>query len=240
MKHLIALLFCCSTAFGQSVTLPERMVSLPGTWVVIAPSKVEGGMPNWRIGAGLQEVDLSALLPPEMVGKLRGKVVTAEKPGLYVVEAWNAKADKASQIATCVVEIKGSTPPIPPTPPTPPDPPVPPPSPAPIPVDGFRVLIIFDDEKTIPKLPEKQQQIIYSLNVREYLDKACAKSQDGTPEYRMFPVKVQGAEKVWADAMARPRTSLPWMVVSNGKTGWEGPLPGDVAAAMEIFKKHEK
>ena len=45
-------------------------------------------------------------------------------------------------------------------------------------------------------------------------------------------------EKAWQDAMKRPHPTLPYLIVSNGKSGYEGPLPTSVDEAMTILKKY--
>jgi hypothetical protein len=103
------------SALGQSVTLPPEVKGGVGAWIIIAPEKIDGGKPRWRIDPGLQEVRLDLLLPPEQIAMLRGKVVTANKAGRFKIEAWNAKADAASDISTCWVVI-GEPVPVPPDP----------------------------------------------------------------------------------------------------------------------------
>jgi len=41
-------------------------------------------------------------------------------------------------------------------------------------------------------------------------------------------VSTKNVSKIWQDAMALPRTSLPWVVISNGISGYSGPLPATV------------
>jgi hypothetical protein len=111
---------------AQEVKLPAEIKAGPGEWIVVAPLEVDGGKPKWRIDPGLQEVPLNRLLPPEMVAQLKGKVLRGD-PGRYKVEAWNAKGDEASEIATCWISIGSPQPP----PVVPPDNVVVPPGPTP-------------------------------------------------------------------------------------------------------------
>lgn len=117
--------------------------------------------------------------------------------------------------------------------------PVPPPSPAPIPVDGFRALIVYDTT-SLGKLPKEQETILYAKAIRDYLNAKCVVGADGkTKEWRIWPSTVNAAaeSKLWQDALARPRASVPWILISTGKAGYEGPLPATVDATMTILQK---
>ncbi len=234
MKRFVSLLALFALAlpcWGQSVKLPETITGVPGQWIVVAPLAVEGGAVKYRFDPALQEVNLGQLLPDEMVGKLKGKVVTTSAPGRYKYEAWNAKGDIASDIAVGWIVILGPQP-QPPLPPAPlPDPkpkPVPPPpSPAPIPVAGFRVAIVFEQNGPTAVLSKTQFNELYGAEVAAYLNQKCVKDASGQPEWRIWnkDTPLANASKLWQDAMARPRDNLPWIIISDGATGFEGPLP---------------
>jgi hypothetical protein len=84
------------------------------------------------------------------------------------------------------------------------------------------ILFGDDDPAPGPKSP----------SLRDYLFAACPKGPDGkTPEYRIWPdaVDASGESKLWQDAYKLPRERTPWIVVSNGTTGYQGPLPDNVA-----------
>jgi hypothetical protein len=133
------------------------------------------------------------------------------------------------------------TPPVPPVPPAPPVPPVPPTPPAPIPSAGFRALIVYDTAK-VATLPREQQLILFSKSVRDYLNATAVKGTDSkTGEWRIYDkdTDVSKESQLWQDAMKRPRKELPWLIVSNGKSGFEGPLPATVADTLALFKKYE-
>lgn len=172
------------------------------------------------------------------------------EPYLYVVQA------QASGMAELIVVPEGTKdaasvtrkliesqlapipPPVPPEPPKPPTPPAPPPNPAPIPVDGFRSLIVYESAD-LSKLPAGQLAALYSQQVRDYLTSKCTMGPDGkTKEWRTLDKDVVADSKLWQDAMARPRKSLPWIVLSDGKTGFEGPLPATEADLMTLLKKY--
>jgi hypothetical protein len=121
-----------------------------------------------------------------------------------------------------------------PNPPGPVDPPKPP---APIVADGLHVLIVYESAD-LQKLPPGQLSALKSQTVRDYLDGRCAK-ENGVAAWRIWDADVDTKEssKAWQDAMKRPRASLPWIVISDGKSGFEGPLPGTVDATLELLKK---
>lgn len=121
-----------------------------------------------------------------------------------------------------------------------PTPPPPPPVPAPIVGEGFRVLITFDKDK-LTTLSMGQQSILFGKTVRDYLESKCVMGPDGkTKEFRIYPNSTpkDSIDKKWRDAMSRPKNADPWLIVSDGKTGFEGPLPKTVEEAMTILKKY--
>ncbi len=144
---------------------------------------------------------------------------------------------KSYNLATQVIVGNG---PNPPNPPTPPDPPLPPPSPAPIPVAGFRVLIVEEQEDR-SKLTAGQREFLFGAKSRDWLDANCIK-ENGQPGYRIYDKNAPvGADaKLWQDAMARPRTGLPSILISNGTTGFEGPMPATLQEIETLVQKYLK
>ncbi len=128
-----------------------------------------------------------------------------------------------------------------PTPGPGPVPPGPTPGPTPIPDTGFRVLMVYESaEKS--KYTAGQLAALDGQAVRDYLDTHCVKGPDGkTPERRIWDKDITREQaaadsKLWADALERTRGKpLPWLVISTGKTGYEGPLPED---ALALLKKY--
>jgi hypothetical protein len=61
-----------------------------------------------------------------------------------------------------------------------------------------------------------------------------------TREWRIWDKDVDPSQEsaVWQAAMKRPRASVPWLLVSNGKTGYEGPLPGTADDLLALLKKY--
>lgn len=132
----------------------------------------------------------------------------------------------------------GPTPPTPPgpTPPVPPGPtpPVPPPEPpAPIPADGLHVLLVYESSE-LARYPSAMVASWYSKKVRDYL---TAKGN----RWRIWDqnVDASGDTPVWQTALARAKgKGTPWLIVSNGKTGYEGPPPATTEALLALLKKY--
>lgn len=118
--------------------------------------------------------------------------------------------------------------------------PAPPEPPAPIPGEGFKVLIVRESAD-LTKLPQSQQLVLRGATVAGYLDRRCATESDGkTKAHRIFDkdADTSGDYAYWTEAMKRPRSNYPWIVISNGKTGFEGPLPLTVADTMALLQKY--
>jgi hypothetical protein len=120
----------------------------------------------------------------------------------------------------------------------PPVPPVPPTPPAPIPDAGLRVLIVYESAK-LSSLPPAQYLILTSTAFRTAMDSTCVKV-GSQPEWRIYDkdASVANESPIWQKAMARPRASHPWILVSNGKSGFEGPLPATVEDTLALVKKY--
>lgn len=132
--------------------------------------------------------------------------------------------------------------PVPPGPgpiptPIPIPPPVPPAPPAPIPHPGLRVLMTYD----LKALTADQSTLMGDKSLREWLSSVCTKGPDGvTPEWRVYPsgMDMSSESDIWKGVMARPRPSLPWVVISNGRTGTEEPMPPTPAEFKALVSKY--
>jgi hypothetical protein len=218
------LLVAGGPAWGQSVKLPETVTGKPGTWIIV-PAEADGGIVQWYLpDNGLTEVPLGSLFGDDLARRAKGRVFTAETPGRYRVVAYCAKGDVASTAAVCTV-IVGESPA--------------PPSPAPIVGDGLRVLIVYESAE-LSTLPRSQAAILTAAEVRTYLNVRCAKGPDGrTAEWRIWDQNADTAAETptWRAAMARKRDKLPWIVISNGTAGFEGPLPATNADTLTLLKQ---
>jgi hypothetical protein len=168
----------------------------------------------------------------------------AETRGVYVLSAVAPK-DATPKIVSKRIQVGEVVPPNPnPPPPGPPNPPPTPPSPPvpivqPFPVPGFRLLVVYESDPATskPKLTQEQGAILTGAAVRQLLSARCVKDSKGAPEFRFLDedADMSNAAPHWQEAMKRARRSLPWLIISDGVTGWEGPLPETVAKFTELI-----
>lgn len=98
---------------------------------------------------------------------------------------------------------------------------------------GLHVLII-EETSARNELKPGQQAIIASVPMMRFLDENCKgwrvwdKDTDVTRE-----------AKFWQDAMAVERTSVPWLLVWNGRRGASGELPATVDEAKKVIGKYK-
>ncbi len=196
---------------------------------------------------------LHVLAPGLLVDK-NTAVVSSAAPGSYELLAL---VGKEGTVCLVKVEAVGPQPP-PPVPdpfPPPPPPPPPPPSPSvPIPHAGFRVLMVYETGET-SKLPQAQIAILTAKEIRDYLKAKTVIGPDGkTREFRIWDkdLNVAGDHAIWREAMKRQeqganpltndltgkRTTLPWIMISDGTRGFEGPLPKTVEETLALLKQY--
>lgn len=230
-------ILCALVLFwGQDLTLPEIIKGDVAAFVTVSAETTGKTVKFVALDPGL------SVFPPGLLSNPKVTVVSSAKPGVFRLLAYTAAGDMPSDPVICKVVI-GNTPIDPPPGPGPnppePQPVDPPPGPAPIPLDGLRVLMVYDAD-SLARLPAAQHSIFFSAEVRKYLNEHCAKGPSGTAEWRLYPKSVDNSADLphWRAAMARERKSLPWIVISNGKAGYEGPLPANIAEALELLKKY--
>jgi hypothetical protein len=177
-------------------------------------------------------------------------------PGSYTVELTVGGTDKDGQFVLDgdeVVVTIGKPTPGPGPPDVDPDvkPPPPTPSVAPIAKPGLRVLIVREsDANDQTALTAGQREVIRPGKVWDYLRaKTVTEAENPGGAWRILDPQVNPLTngdpdgKTWAEAMKRPRASIPWVVISNGtkNTGYEGPLPSDITGAkfIDLLKQYE-
>lgn len=234
MKFLYCILltvFLGGNVLAQNVTAvvqgPDK--ADPGDLVILDASQSKGTAFRWVLAYPKDRTFLA-------FNDNKTVVFASGKPGEYLFVLVVAGVEKETlQVASAEkrVVIGNPTPGPGPTPNPGPNPPSP--NPSPIPLAGLRVLVV--SERTGTPIPSDQQAILTSALVRQALSR-CEKGSNGVPEFRFFDPDVDLSDQPqhWKDAMKLPRASLPWVIISNGKTGFSGPLPKDVDSFLELLK----
>ena len=134
--------------------------------------------------------------------------------------------------------------------PTPGPAPFPFPSPTPAPVNpapiadaGLRVWFLSNYKDLSHPEFRAQAEVLSSTILKQFLIDHCVKGTDGkTPEYRSFDVSqtdhLANESPLWQTAAERKHDSLPWMGISNGKTGFEGPVPKSIQETIDLIGKY--
>jgi hypothetical protein len=239
-RYLLPLLLALAApCFGQEIKIegPDQFPAGQDIWLTgILPEGVEE---NYR-----WEVIPAPLVPPkELVDRKGNAVLVISQPNstfYTILLDGSIPSDGKDPSFRARKDVKVGKQPDPgPLPPVPPDPgPTPdPPSPAPIPEPGFRVLIFYEKDDPLPPL---QMAILAGEEVAKYLDVVCIDEPDGTSGYRIYDddADLSNELPVWQKAFQRRPQSLPWVIISNGKTGYEGPLPASPSAFVDLCKKY--
>ena len=208
----------CTSVEGVTLGCSEKSTTAPATVTPIGTVKVGG-----PVGIRLRLKSRTAIIT-----SAGSNVYSVATPGTHIVEVLgigiiDGKLFFDEQDVTVVVGVA----------PEPGPPPGPEPIPAPIPVAGFHVLFVAESS-TLPSLPQTQLTIFYSQEMRAWLD------QNTTAWRYLDPnVVIPVCDEVWCPAMKRPRTSTPWIIVSNGVTGYEGPLPITVTETIKLIEQYK-
>lgn len=158
----------------------------------------------------------------------------APGPWSVTVRLFDPQAGIKTERAMVTIGQLPKPPPVDPVDPVDPDP-TDPDNPPPIPAAGLHVLIV-EETADRGKLPAEQAAIFTSQVLADELRKLCPDRwrilDDDTPTSNL--------PDVWKSALALQRDRLPWLVVSNGNTGYSGPLPGSVDEVLQIVRSHAK
>jgi len=104
--------------------------------------------------------------------------------------------------------------------------------------DNLKVLVVYETEDLTKQ--RFVSDIIASPIVRNYL-RSKARRPDGTENFRFFDQHTtfsSCAPDGFCKAMQRPRASLPWVIISNDKTSFEGPLPAGVSDFLKLLRSY--
>lgn len=160
-------------------------------------------------------------------------------PGTYEFWAWAGSKEGLTDLAVARVTVGDGKPaPGPDVKPDPkPDEPPDPPKDIPLPGDGLRVLILYES-KDLSTYPATQLSVMNGKTVRDWLDANCAAGAGNRREWNIWDADQDASAmgKIWVDAMARKRDSLPWLIASNGRQAVEIPLPKTPAEFIEKVK----
>jgi hypothetical protein len=113
------------------------------------------------------------------------------------------------------------------------DPPQPPaPVVSPIPHDGLHVLIV-EETSSRSRLTPEQVSIFTDTKWRDYVS-----SKNGKFRVLDQHAEFTDSSDIFKAALDRPRSGIPWLIVSNQPHGGEEiPLPANPAALLEVLKK---
>lgn len=161
--------------------------------------------------------------------------VFANGSGRANLTAWGVDAKgKAKKLVSILIEANRGPQPPPPVPPGPVPPgPVPPgpTPPSPLPSDKLRVLTVYESADT---LTAQQNGVMRSTIAYGAINQAGG-------EWKVLDKDIDVSAEpptFWRAGLARPRTSLPWVIISSPKGFWEGPLPKTVAEYLALIKTY--
>lgn len=250
---ILALLMCSAQAWAElTVTVKPAQTVVTVTPEIITQLQSADGD---KIGDAIREVGPAVVQPavPAAVVTVKSdrdlskslvkiKCVTADvlkiEQGVYVVAKAGTHTIDINVISEAPLQWDDETVTVtvgqPTPPPDPPPPPGPTPGVAPIEGPGFRVMFVGE---TGDDMPQAVADIFYSPEITKYLNENCVKV-DGQPDFRRVDPDTQYTDQTnrFVKALARPRASLPWLIVSNGVTGYEGPFPATVAETLALLK----
>lgn len=201
-------------------------------FTVTAPAGA--GLYFWTYPAGVQAADKGDVL--EVINAPKGSITIS-------VKSISAKLDKDGKfigfdtkfgsVSFAIGEVPD---------PKPPEPKPDPVKPAPIPLPGFRVLIIEESDAAFrKKLTPGQFNFMFGAASRGWLDTVTTLEM-GQPGYRIYDKDATGVNdtQTWPkEALKRPRGSeLPWLIISNGVTGFEGPMPASEPDIKALVQKY--
>lgn len=221
-----------------SVTMPEKLTVKAGRMAQIEIT-YDGADPKFVVFG--KDVDTFQEFTTKPNTILLRVLPYADKQEITVI-AWCVKDNKSSAPAVCKITVGKPDP----GPGPDPDPdPTPTPTPAPIPLNGLSALIIYESAE-MGNIPSSQRIIIQSEaagGVLSYLRANCT-NDPSKPDWKAWRVwdkdtPVANEHKVWQDAMARKRDSMPWLIISNPNHGggYEGPLPKTTEETLTLLKK---
>lgn len=183
----------------------------------------------WSVPAGMTAADLGDTLR-----------VTAAAKGEYTVgvKALVIDFDKKTTEtkAASVTFIVGDNP-LPPVPPPPPIPPPDPKPPAPIPADKLHVMLVCEFTNGSPLLTQAQINELWGQPMADWIRAKDVQMRkfDKDIDAKNLTGTWKAAWSAWKGNVENPS---PWLIISNGVTGYSGPLPA--TGILDFLKKYER
>lgn len=218
-------LLLTADAFATPPTAPARVSVAVGEVDRVTIKQDAKKDVGWRSGTAESNLFVDELRAKEGETRL---LIQGKVKGTYYIVLWSKGETDSSVVEVVVGDGK-------------PDilPPGPTPTPPPIPEKGFRVLVVFESEE-LQKYPASQVAAMMSGEVRGYLNDKCATSNDGKgKEWAVMDKDTTGLPKLWQDAVGKAKgKTLPYIIISDGTTGFEGPLPPTTSEVLTLLKKY--
>ena len=141
------------------------------------------------------------------------------------------------------VRVQASKPDPTPVPPGP----NPPPNPTPVPTGKLWVVIV-EESDNLTTVPSSILLSKFSQKVREYCYSHCVKNAKGVPEFKVYDddqdiadsgesAEIKDAFKAAVADRKAKNTDVPWIVISNGKDGYSGPLSNE-EDTLKLLKQY--
>jgi hypothetical protein len=96
--------------------------------------------------------------------------------------------------------------------------------------DKFRVMLVVDPNATLPR---QQSLVVGAKGWQEYVASKGGQWRVLGPEAEF----TLGTGEPWKSALARPRASMPWLVIGSASGGAEQPLPADPDRMLEVCRQ---
>jgi hypothetical protein len=213
-----------STTFAD-IVIPSDLQGQVGEFVYVKSS-----VPNvvWQVlDPGLKMVP-STYLKSSDTG-----IFLSNKVGKYRIIVWEKDSHNPPTFGLITIS-EGPPNPIDPPPPNPIDPP------KPTILSKPRLAVYYESSK-LRDYPRPQQLIFSSKNILSYLDTHVTKT-NGFPDYRFFDkdiIDFSKVDKIWQDMSARPRRSIPWVVIFDDNNFiYEGELPVTDVQFQTLLQKY--
>jgi len=242
MRYLAFLLLFCSSALCQELKIvgDTKVIDIDRTVVVKDKITLVNTLPV-TVSAPAGGFGYAWDYPTGITAKrtLNTLVISAAPKGITSISVEWSVVDFDKKLidgkSASITFAIGAPDPVPPKPPEP--------ATKPIAIEGISVLMVVNKDATGVIGTQGQKSFVTSADIRVYLDSKCSKDP-ASQEWKAYrqlqaTTDMSGDAKAWQDAMKRPRnTTAPWMIISNPKGSYEGPIPATYDEAFALLKKY--